>query len=68
VVAKQKSISSINPNTDYIVRIRYDGTNFIATINGVDLITLAPGGAVSGGSVGFKVKATTGTFQSITVN
>lgn len=68
VVAKQKFVSPINPNTDYIVRIRYDGTNFIATINGVDQITLAPGGAVSGGSVGFKVKATTGTFQSVTVN
>ena len=68
VVAKQKFTSSIDANTDYAVRIRYDGTNYIATINGVDQITLAPGGAVSGGSVGFKVKATTGTFQSITVN
>ncbi len=68
VVAKKKFTSSIDANTDYIVRIRYDGANFIATINGVDQITLAPGGAVSGGSVGFKVKATTGTFQSITVN
>jgi hypothetical protein len=68
VVAKQKFISAIDPNTDYLVRIRYDGTNYIVAINGVDQITLAPGGSVNGGSIGFKVKATTGTFQSITVN
>jgi hypothetical protein len=68
VVAKQKFVSTIDANTDYLVRIRYDGTNYIVTINGVDQITLAPGGTVKGGSVGFKVKATTGTFQSITVN
>jgi beta-propeller repeat-containing protein len=68
VVAKQKVVSTIDPNTDYLVRIRYDGTNYIVTINGVDQITLSPGGTVNGGSVGFKVKATTGTFQSITVN
>lgn len=68
VVAKQKFVSTIDPNTDYLVRIRYDGTNYIVTINGVDQITMSPGGAVNSGSVGFKVKATTGTFQSITVN
>jgi hypothetical protein len=68
VVAKQKFVSAIDPNTDYLVRIRYDGTNYIVTINGVDQITMNPGGSVNGGSVGFKVKATTGTFQNITVN
>jgi hypothetical protein len=68
VVAKQKFVSPIDPNNDYLVRIRYDGTNYIVTINGVDQITMNPGGTVNGGSVGFKVKATTGTFQSITVN
>jgi hypothetical protein len=68
VVAKQKFASTIDANTDYTVRVRYDGTNFIATINGVDQITMAPGGSVTGGSVGFKVKATTGTFQRIEVN
>jgi hypothetical protein len=68
VVAKQKFVSPIDPNSDYLVRIRYEGTNYIVTINGVDQITMNPGGTVNGGSVGFKVKATTGTFQSITVN
>jgi hypothetical protein len=68
VVAKKRFNSPIDPNTYYTVRIRYDGTNFIATINGVDQITLSPGGIVTGGSVGFKVKSTTGTFQNIEVN
>jgi hypothetical protein len=68
VVAKQKFASQIDPNTDYTVRVRYDGTNFIATVSGVDIITLAPGGSVTGGSVGFKVKSTTASFQRIEVN
>jgi hypothetical protein len=68
VVAKKKFVSVIDPNTDYTVSIRYDGANFIATINGTDAITLAPGGVVTGGSIGFKVKGTTGTFQRIEVN
>jgi hypothetical protein len=68
VVAKQKFVSTVDANTDYLVRIRYDGTNYIVTINGVDQISMNPGGSVNGGSVGFKVKATTGTFQSIVVN
>lgn len=31
-------------------------------------VILAPGGLVTGGSIGFKVKGTTGTFQHIEVN
>lgn len=68
VVAKQKFSAAIDANTDYLLRIRYDGTNFIASINGVDVMTLAPGGPVTGGSVGFRVKSTTATSQRIEVN
>ncbi|HSP06050.1 MAG TPA: hypothetical protein VLR94_02685, partial [Acidobacteriota bacterium] len=68
IVAKAKFVSTIDPNVFYTARIRYDGTNFIASIDGVDVITLAPVGPVTGGSVGFKVKRTTGTFQYIHVN
>ncbi|MCI0618591.1 hypothetical protein L0244_36905, partial [bacterium] len=68
VVTKQKAVSTIDPNTDYTVRITYDGANYILTVNGTSLITLAPVGAVSQGTAGFKVKATTGTFQRIEVN
>ncbi len=68
VVAKQNFQSVIDPNVFYTARIRYDGVNYIASIDGVDVITLAPGGPVTGGSVGFKVKKTVGTFQRIEVN
>jgi hypothetical protein len=68
IVSKGKFVSQIEPNTDYTVRVRYDGTNYIVSIDGTDQITLAPGGTVTGGSIGFKVKKTTGTFQRIEVN
>ncbi len=68
VVAKQKAVSTIDPNTNYTVRITYDGANYILTVDGSTLITLAPVGAVTQGTVGFKVKGTTGTFQRIEVN
>ncbi len=68
VVAKQKFESTIDPNVFYMARIRYDGVNYIASIDGVDIITLVPGGPVAGGTVGLKVKKTVGTFQRIEVN
>ena len=67
-VAKAKFLAPIDPNTDYTMSIRYDGTNYIVSLNGTDVITMPPGGEVTGGSVGFKVKSTTGTFQRIQVN
>ena len=68
VIAKQKFVLNIDPDTDYTVRIRYDGTNYIASVGGVDIITLAPGAAVNGGSIGYKLRRGTGTFQRIEVN
>jgi subtilisin-like proprotein convertase family protein len=68
IVAKQKFLAPIDPNVDYAVSIRYDGTNYIVSINATDVITMAPGVAATGGSIGFKVKSTTGTFQRIQVN
>ena len=68
VVAKQKAQATIDPNTNYTVRITYDGANYILTVDGTNLITLAPVGTVLQGTVGFKVKGTTGTFQRIEVN
>ena len=68
VIAKQRFVSTIDADTDYTVRIRYDGTNYIASVDGVDIITLAPGAAVNGGSVGYKLRRGTGTFQRIEVN
>ena len=68
VVAKAKAIQTIDPNVFYTAQIRYNGTNFIVSIDGLDIITMPPAGTVTGGSVGFKVKKTTGTFQYMEVN
>ena len=68
VVAKANVKMELEPNTDYTVRITYDGTNYVASVDGTDVITLTPGAQVTEGTVGFRVKGTTGTFQRIEVN
>jgi uncharacterized repeat protein (TIGR01451 family) len=69
VVAKQKYLMPIDPNTDYIVRITYDGTNYTASVNGTPLSPpLTPGGTVTQGTAGLRVKGTTGTFDRIEIN
>jgi hypothetical protein len=68
VIAKSKFVGNIDPNTNYTVRIRFDGTNYIASVDGVDIITLAPGAPVNGGSIGYKLRLGTGIFQRIEVN
>ncbi|HSE40304.1 MAG TPA: putative Ig domain-containing protein [Acidobacteriota bacterium] len=66
VVAKGKGMSPIMPGTDYVIRITYNGTQFQLFVDDVLLVTL-PDGAAATGTVGFQVKATTGTFDSISV-
>jgi hypothetical protein len=66
VVAKGKAQSTILPNTDYLVRIIYNGSQFQLFIDNMLLLTL-PSGTAANGTVGFQSKATIGTFGSITV-
>jgi hypothetical protein len=40
----------------------------VVTIDGVPLITMTPAAPVPVGTVGLRVKATTGSFNYITVN
>ena len=69
VVAKEKYLLPIDPNTDYVVRITYDGANYIASVNGTALSPpLTPGGPVTQGTAGLRVKGTTGTFDRIEIN
>jgi subtilisin-like proprotein convertase family protein len=68
IVAKQNFQMQIDEDTDYTVRIAYDGTNYIASVDGTPIITLPPGGNVTQGTVGFAVKKATGTFGRIEVN
>ena len=70
VVAKNKGIQTILPNTIYTVRVMFDGTQFQVFVD--DLVTplfsLTPIGTVPTGTVGFQAKNTTGSFSYIQVN
>lgn len=68
VIKKAKAISPININQTYVVRVAFDGSQFVVTVDGTPLITMTPAAAVPTGTVGFRVKATTGSFNYITVN
>lgn len=68
VVTKNKGTITLNPNTSYQVRVAFDGTIFTVYVDNTPLFTLTPKAAVPSGTVGFYVKATTGSFGYITVN
>lgn len=64
VVAKTKASATILPNVFYDVRIAFDGTQFTLTVDGVDLVSMNAG-ATPSGTVGYRVKKTTGRFGNI---
>jgi hypothetical protein len=66
VVAKTKFKQVIDANVSYAVDITFDGTNFQVLINATPVITM-PAAATPFGTVGFKIKSTTGTFGFIQV-
>lgn len=70
VVAKGNGIKTIDPNTDYAVRISFDGSNFKVFVDDfvTPLFTLTPQANVPSGTVGFKIKNTTGSFNYVGVN
>lgn len=70
IVTKAKGIKTINPNTDYAVRITFDGISFKVFVDDfvTPLFTLTPQVNVPAGTVGFKVKNTIGSFDYVTVN
>jgi len=70
VVAKAKGIKKIDPNTDYTVRISFDGTTFQVFVDDfvTPLFTLTPRANVPVGTVGFQVKNSTASFDYVAVN
>jgi hypothetical protein len=66
VVAKTKFKQVIDPGISYAVDVSFDGTNFQVLVNGTSIITM-PAAATPFGTVGFKIKSTTGTFGFIQV-
>jgi hypothetical protein len=64
--AKMSFAQSLSANTNYRVKLSFDGTNFKAYVNGTLIITMPPG-APPTGKVGFGADNTTGTFREIVV-
>lgn len=67
VVAKAKGVAPILPNVFYSVKISYDGAKFTLTVDGAVLATTVAGAAPNG-TVGYRVKRTTGSFAFIQVH
>jgi hypothetical protein len=68
VVGKAKGLSTIDPNVDYNVELSYDGTDVKVKIDGVQLISYSPVGTIPAGTIGYTVKATTGSFNYIQID
>lgn len=64
VVAKAKSIQAVQPNIVYHATLTYDGSSLHLSMDGTEILTLIATPPAPG-SPGFKVKATTGTFDNI---
>jgi 5-hydroxyisourate hydrolase-like protein (transthyretin family) len=67
IVAKSKANVDINPNVSYQVAITFDGTNFIVSVQGQNVITM-PAGGTAFGTIGYQIKGTAASFDSIAVN
>jgi N-acetylneuraminic acid mutarotase len=67
-VAKGKGFGTILPNVFYDVKIDFDGTQFIVTVDGTEIFRVTAAAAVPSGTVGFQVRATTAQFGQVIVN
>ncbi len=67
VVAKAKSISTIDPNVFYDVSLRFDGASIILEVNGTELISISAVGTPSG-TIGFQSKKAVSRFGYININ
>jgi hypothetical protein len=68
VVAKKNGAVSMLPNTSYVVRITFDGTQFTVLVDSVPIFTMLPSGAVPTGTIGLQVSNTTASFGYINVD
>jgi N-acetylneuraminic acid mutarotase len=64
---KQSAPITIDPNTFYTITMTYNGTDIVVNIDGTDVLTFTPQGAVQMGTVGFLVKGT-GAFDYVVAN
>lgn len=65
-VAKGNAPGSISTGVTYHVQLKYDGTNFLVSIDGNQILSV-PAGAVPNGTVAVRIKGVIGTFDNIEV-
>jgi uncharacterized delta-60 repeat protein len=67
IVAKTTVSQTILPNVVYDLKVQFDGTTFTLFIDNINSATMTAG-AVPSGTVGYRVKNTTGRFGFVCVN
>jgi hypothetical protein len=69
IKAKAKANAVIDPGINYQVRIVFDGTQFDLLVDGISVLSMQKEqGSKVNGTVGFQVKGTIGTFDSVGIN
>lgn len=66
IVAKGSAPGSIVTGQFYHVKITYDGTNFLVSIDGTQILSI-PAGGVPNGTAAVRIKGAIGTFDNIEV-
>jgi hypothetical protein len=68
VVAKKNGSIALLPNTQYVFRITFDGTNLAVLVDGVAILSVAAGAPVSSGTIGLQVSNTSASFAYVEID
>jgi hypothetical protein len=68
VVAKKRARSNITPGVTYHVEIAFDGNDFIATIDGTQLVLPKAIGTEPFGTIGLKIKRNVASFDFVRIH
>ncbi|HSP06323.1 MAG TPA: hypothetical protein VLR94_04055, partial [Acidobacteriota bacterium] len=68
IIKKQSAPVTINPSTPYAINMTNNGAAIVVNVDGTNVITFTPIGAVPLGTVGFGVKNSSDSFGYIYVN
>lgn len=66
LVAKARTTLTINPGTNYHIKIRYDGTAFEVWVNDISILKMSSS-VIPFGNAGFEVKKSSASFDNILI-
>ena len=67
LVAKKSASFQLDPGVTYTVSLQYNGTAFVISVNGQEIMTVPAGPVPASSNVSFKVVQTTATVEEIRV-